>query len=188
MTQARAFGVPRGMPRRIRIAALAIAASLLSAATAAAADFCTGLRQAIVYAERDFTALAIAGERGRAGTAPARTLLPGASRCELRATRGALEYRCRMTRIDALPAEARAEYRRDVGRMRGCFAGMLPRGDGDYSGRTEWTGAVIWQPRSHIRAAAIFFVAESLAFVADDGEDDAIADQTASWIVVEKRR
>lgn len=186
MTKAAAFGMPR-VPRLVRAAALAaVAGAVLAVAPAGAQDLCAGLRQAMAAADSDFAILKIPGERGGAGAEAARTLLPWAQRCEVRGNTGVVEYRCRMTGLDAAPFEARAAYRRSVAEMRRCFAGLLPRGDGDHTGTKEWTGAVIWEPRRGLRVAAIFFAQEEFALVADrDGDDsDRVS---ASWIVVDKR-
>lgn len=185
MTKATAFGVPRRMPRLARIAAPLTVAGVLIAAPAAARDFCASLRQAMAHAAGDFRALKLPSER--ASVTPARKLIPGGEHCEVRDAEGSIEYRCRMTRADAAPGEVRAAFRRDVRRLRHCFASLSARGDGDYTGTTEWTGAVIWQPRPGLRAAVVFFAAEDIAFVADDG-DPAADDANASWIVVDKRK
>jgi hypothetical protein len=185
MTKAIAFGM-RCVPRLARAAALAAFAGSAFAASAAAQDFCAGLRQAMAHAALDFRALVIAGERVLGGAAPARTLLPDGNRCDVREAPGAVEYRCRMTAHDAGSAEVRAAYRREVARMRGCFAGLVPRGDGDYTGAVEWTGAVIWEPRPGLRAAVVYVAADEIALAASDGEDPR-EDASAVWVVVDKR-
>src|SRR5687768_15870772 len=120
MAKAGAFGVP---PRAIaRLAAPLGIASFLLVAPAAAQDLCGGLRQVMTHAVHNFAALKIEGERGRPGADPARTLFPDANRCEVRETPGVVEYRCRMTPPDAPSAETRITFRRDVRRLRRCFA------------------------------------------------------------------
>jgi hypothetical protein len=129
----------------------------------------------------------IPGEQALGGAAPARTLLPDGNRCEVRAAPGAVEYRCRMTAHDAPSADVRAAYRREVARTRLCFDGLVPRGDGDYTGAVEWTGAVIWEVRPGLRAAVVFVAADELALVADTGKEPP-EEANAAWVVVEKRR
>ncbi len=182
MTKAWAFGMPL---RGFATAAAAALVTLLPASQAQA--LCAGLRQAMAHAAQNFEPLKIAGERGGPGAEPARTLFPDGNRCEVRGASSAVEYRCRMTRPDALPAETRATFRREVRRMRACFAGLLPRGDGDYTGAVDWTGAVIWEPRSGLRAAVVFVAAEEIALVAARG-DEPPEEANAVWIVVDKRR
>ena len=187
MTKAAAFGM-RCVPRLARAAALAaIAGSILAVAPAVAQDLCAGLREAMAHAGDDFRSLVIEGERGRPGFLPARTLLPDGNRCELRAAGSIVEYRCRMTPLDAPSAEARTTYRREVRRVRHCFAGLMPRGDGDYTGAIEWTGAVIWEPKPGLRAAVVFVAADELALATDSG-DEVAEEANAVWIVVDKRR
>jgi len=187
MTKARAFGM-HCVPRLVRAAALAAGVGfMLAMAPAAAQDFCAGLRQAMAHAADDFRSLAIAGERGLGGARPARTLLPDGNRCEVREGSRIIEYRCRMTAIDASAAETRSIFRREVRRVRQCFAGLLPRGDGDYTGARDWTGAVIWEPRGGLRAAVVFVAADDIAAVADR-DDDGPDEPNAVWIVVDKRK
>jgi len=185
MAKAGAFGVP---PRAIaRLAAPLGIASFLLVAPAAAQDLCGGLRQVMTHAVHNFAALKIEGERGRPGADPARTLFPDANRCEVRETPGVVEYRCRMTPPDAPSAETRITFRRDVRRLRRCFAGVVPRGDGDFTGAVEWTGAVIWEPRPGLRAAVVYFTADETALVADRG-DEPPEEPNAVWLVVEKKK
>ncbi len=185
MAKPRAFGMRR-VPRLARAAALAAFAGSAFAASAAAQDFCAGLRQAMAHAAGGFGALLIPGERTLGGAAPARNLLSDGNRCEVREAPGAVEYRCRMTAHDAGSAEVRAAYRREVARTRLCFAGRVARGDGDYTGAVEWTGAVIWDVRPGLRAAVVFVAADEIALVADTGEEPP-EEANAAWIVVEKR-
>ena len=187
MKKARAFGM-RFVPKIVRAAARAAAAGAVFAAGAAdAQSLCAGLRQAMAAADAGFAALAIPGERAAAGAVAARTLLPWAQRCEVRADSRAVEYRCRMTDADAASSEARVAFRQSVAGIRECFSGLRPRGDGDYTGAKEWTGAVIWEPRPGLRVAAVFFAQEEFALVAD--RDDGDAERlNVSWIVVDKRR
>lgn len=185
MAKARAFGVP---PRAIaRLAAPVGIATILAMAPATAQDLCGGLRQVMAHAVHNFAALKIAGERSRAGADPAKTLFPDGNRCEVRETPHIVEYRCRMTAPDAPSAETRVTFRRDVRRLRRCFPGQLPRGDGDFTGAVEWTGAVIWEPKPGLRAAVVYFTADETAVVADRG-DDAHEEPNAVWIVVEKKK
>jgi hypothetical protein len=187
MTKAAAFGMRR-VPRLARAAALAaLAGTMFAAASAAAQDYCAGLREAMAHAGEDFRSLLIPGERAFAGAAPARTLLPDANRCEVRESKHAVEYRCRMTPVDVASSGVRAAYRREVARARRCFAGLLPRGDGDYTGAVEWTGAVIWQPRPGLRTAVVFVTADEIALVASDGEEPP-EEANAVWVVVDKKR
>jgi hypothetical protein len=187
MTKGRVFGM-RCVPRLARAAALAaLAGSIGGVAPAAAQGFCTGLREAMAYAAEDFRPLLIAGERAHAGAAPARTLLPDGNRCEVRESTRAVEYRCRMTAVDVPSAGVRTAYRREVARMRLCFAGLLPRGDGDYTGAVEWTGAVIWEPRPGLRAAVVFVTADEIALAASDGEEPP-EEVNAVWVVVDRKR
>jgi len=186
MTKAAAFGM-RCVPGLVRAAALAAGVGATLAIPAAAQDYCAGLRQAMAHAADDFRTLLIEGERVQGGAEPARTLLPDGNRCEVRAGASIVEYRCRMTALDAPTIETRATYRREVGRMRQCFAGLLPRGDGDYTGIKDWTGAVIWEPRPGLRAAVVFVAAEDIASVKDSG-DDAPEEANAVWVVVDKRK
>jgi hypothetical protein len=187
MTKARAFGM-RCVPRLARAAALAaLAGAIFAAASAAAQDYCGGLRQAMAHADEDFRSLLIPGERAFAGAAPARTLLPDGNRCEVRESTRAVEYRCRMTAVDVPSTGVRSAYRREVTRMRRCFAGLLPRGDGDYTGAVEWTGAVIWEPRPGLRTAVVFVTVDEIALVASDGEEPP-DEANAVWVVVDKKR
>jgi hypothetical protein len=186
MTKASAFGM-RCVPGLARAAAFAALAGSAFAASAAAQDFCAGLRQAMAHAAGDFQTLLISGEQALGRAAPARTLLPDGNRCEVREAPGAVEYRCRMTAHDAPSAAVRAAYRHEVARVRRCFAGLVPRGDGDYTGAVEWTGAVIWDVRPGLRAAVVFVAADELALVADTGHEPP-EEANAAWVVVEKRR
>lgn len=186
MAKASAFGM-RCVPGLARAAALAAFAGSAFAASAAAQDFCAGLRRAMAHAAGDFQTLLIPGEQALGGATPARTLLPDGNRCEVREAPGAVEYRCRMTAHDAPSAAVRAAHRREVARTRLCFGGLVPRGDGDYTGAVEWTGAVIWGVRPGLRAAVVFVAADEIALVADSGEEPPdIAN--AVWVVVEKRK
>jgi hypothetical protein len=186
MAKAGAFGVP---PRSIaRLAApVGVAGFLLMIAPAAAEDLCGGLRQVMAHAVHNFATLKIAGERGRPGADPAQTLFADGNRCEVRETPHVVEYRCRMTPADAPSAETRVTFRRDVRRLRRCFPGQLPRGDGDFTGAVEWTGAVIWEPKPGLRAAVVYVTADETALVADRGEDPH-EEPNAAWIVVEKKK
>jgi hypothetical protein len=187
MTKARAFGM-RCVPRLARAAALAaLAGSIGAAAPAAAQGFCAGLRQAMAHAAEDFRSLLIAGERAHTGAAPARTLLPDGNRCEVRESTRAVEYRCRMTAVDVPSTGVRSAYRREVARMRGCFAGLVPRGDGDYTGAVEWTGAVIWEPKPGLRAAVVFVTADEIALVASNDEEPP-EEANAVWVVVDRKK
>jgi len=187
MTKALAFGM-QCVPKLARAAALAAGVgAVLACAPAGAQDFCAGLRQAMAHAAEDFRPLIIPGERAQGRAEPARTLLPDGNRCEVRAGASIVEYRCRMTALDAPSVETRAVYRREVRRVRACFAGLLPRGDGDYAGIRDWTGAVIWEPRPGLRAAVVFVAAEDIASVADGGEDGP-EESNAVWVVVDKRK
>jgi len=185
MTKAPAFGM-RCVPRLARAAALAALAGTLAGA-AAAQDFCAGLRQAMAHAADDFRSLLIPGERAFGGAAPARTLLPDGNRCEVREGKSTIEYRCRMTALDAPSSGVRAAYRREVARTRRCFAGLVPRGDGDYTGHVEWTGAVIWELKPGLRAAVVYVTADEIAQVASSG-DEPPEEANAVWVVVDKRR
>jgi hypothetical protein len=192
MTKAPAFGM-RCVPRLARAAALAAFAGTTLAGAAAAQEFCAGLRQAMAHAADDFRSLIIAGERALGGAAPARTLLPDGNRCEVRESRSIVEYRCRMTALDAPSSGVRAAYRREVARMRRCFAGLVPRGDGDYTGNVEWTGAVIWEVKPGLRAAVVFVTADevaqaAIAHAASSGEGEPPEEANAVWVVVDKKR
>lgn len=187
MAKARAFGM-RCVPGLVRAAALAaLAGGMLVAAPAAAGDFCAGLGRAMARAGQNFRTLPIPGEQGLAGALPAHNLLPGGNRCEVRESTRVVEYRCRMTAPDAPPAEVRAAYRRAVARVRRCFPGRVPRGDGDYTGAVEGTGAVIWAPRPGLRAAVVFVAADEIALVAGNGEEPP-EEANAAWVVVDKRK
>jgi hypothetical protein len=186
MTKVLAFGMRR-VPKLARAAALAAGVgSILAAVPAAAQDYCAGLRQAMTHAADDFQSLLIVGERSQGGAAPARTLLPDGNRCEVRTGGSVIEYRCRMTALDTPSVETRATYRREVRRVRDCFADLLPRGDGDYTGIKDWTGAVIWEPRPGLRAAVVFVAAEDIASVSSS-TDDGPEESNAVWVVVDKR-
>lgn len=187
MTKAAAFGM-RCVPRLVRAAAAAaVAGTTFAAAPAAAGEFCAGLRQAFAHAPGSFRSLAIEGERALAGAVPARNLLPDGNRCEVREGGRIVEYRCRVTPPDVSSAGARAAYRREVARVRRCFPGLVPRGDGDHTGAVEWTGAVIWEPRPGLRAAVVFVAADEIALATSSGED-APEDANAVWVVVDKRK
>jgi hypothetical protein len=181
----RMVGARRRAPGLGRVAALAFGVCLTAAAPAAARDFCGGLRQAMTHAAQEFRSLRLALVPMRARTYPARSLIPGGRQCEIRELFDGVEYRCRMTRSGARPAEARAAYRRDVARVRNCLAGRRAEGHGDFAGAAELSGAVSWRLAPGLRAAVAFVVAEDVFFVADTGEEP---DQTASWIVVDKGR
>ncbi len=185
MTKTRVFGL-RCMPKIARTAALAALAGCC-AAPAAADGFCAGLREAIAHAAEDFQGLLLDGEAAIAGAAPARNLLPDGSRCEVRASEPIVEYRCRMTAADATSTAVRAAYRRELERTRRCFVGLVPRGDGDFTGSFEWTGAVIWALGHGIRAAVVFVTADDIAQVAGS-ESGPPEDANAVWVVVDRRR
>lgn len=187
MTKGAAFGM-RCVPGLVRAAALAaVAGATLAAAPAAAGEFCAGLRKVLAHAAGSFRALAIDGERAAPGAVPARNLLPDGNRCEVRGDRHVIEYRCRMTPADASSASVRAAYRHNVARVRRCFAGLMPRGAGDYTGAVEWTGAVIWEPRPGLRAAVVFVAEDEIALAAGNGAEPP-EDANAAWVVVDRRR
>ena len=179
------FGARHRVPWTRRVAPVALACWAMVAAPAEARDFCAGMQQAIASATSDFVALKIANARGPAKSHPARALVPGGHLCEIRQGEATIEYRCRTTPANATSAQARAAFRRDVGRLRTCFAGIRARGHGDFTASRDLWGAVSWHLPRGLRAAVVFSISDEVVSVADRGGDEEI-EETSSWIVIEK--